>query len=157
MALSDLSCCFTDLFNKSSFSRPTTVCGNFASHRKCSSPWGAPSFIMPIASRSTAPSVPATPKSPKSWRKVKPGRKPENEAVFQLCVVSKTQLSRLYLLFVSCFFSSSKNRLRFQGLLGREKPQAAAFIHSGVVPDQTHPESSEVPSAAEGALLPHGP
>lgn len=58
---------------------------------------------MPIASRSTAPSVPATPKSQRSWRKVKPGRTCYGliwwEPIrFRLRVVSETQFSRLYLL-----------------------------------------------------------
>lgn len=40
--------------------------------RKCCSLWVVPSCIMPIASRSTVPSAPATPRSQRSWLKVKP-------------------------------------------------------------------------------------
>lgn len=66
---------FTELVIKRSYFFLTTkACDDFASHRKCCFPWEARSFITPIASRSTAPSVPATRKSQRSWRKVKLGR-----------------------------------------------------------------------------------
>lgn len=65
------SSCSPDLLIKSSFFLDVYI--KFDSHRKCCFPWEAHFFIMPIVSRSTAPSVPATPKSQRSWPKVKPG------------------------------------------------------------------------------------
>lgn len=52
---------------------------------------------------------------------------------------------------------SSEDRRGLQGISGRAQPQTAAFVHAGVVPDQTHPESAEIPSAAERAALAHRP
>lgn len=52
---------------------------------------------------------------------------------------------------------SSEDRRGLQGVPGRAQPQTAAFVHAGVVPDQTHPESAEIPSSAERTALAHRP
>lgn len=150
---------------------------------------------MPIASRSTAPSAPATPRSQRSWPKVKThthildwhtatAHSSDSSTVVECqrasvikegCCFSHMPLQVQQLVFqmqlsvpVSVFYcplceinacsyfcSSSKDRPRFQGFPGWEKPQTATFIHPGVLPDQTHPKGPEVPAAAEGALLSH--
>lgn len=52
---------------------------------------------------------------------------------------------------------SSQNWPWFQSLPGWAQPQAAALLHPGVIPNQTHPESAEISPFAEGALLAHRP
>lgn len=60
-------------------------------------------------------------------------------------------------LFVFFIADSSENWLRFQGLSGWAQPQAAALFHTGIVPNQTHPEGAKISPPAEGALLAHRP
>lgn len=51
----------------------------------------------------------------------------------------------------------SQNGRGLQGLPGREEPHQAALVHARVLPHQARAASAQVPAAAQGACVTHGP
>lgn len=140
--------------------------------RRCCSLWVGHSCTTLIDSRSTVRFVPATLKFPRSWQKVKKTKQfssvlstiADLRRFLRWHTVALLWFIALYSLFVvfavqlkntSCSTIFSQNWPRVQSFPGWEKPQTAAFIHSGVLPNQTHPESAEIPASAPRAPLSH--